>query len=281
MLFPPALLGQDMLCCPVDLRQEPILACDLGSIWSRPPDDTYAWNRWSRCRLFRMPVGLASDLLALDTEGDASFNCADVSPPPADLLADTRLQVALGTDNPYIDFRRPGDWGGIGYYRLHSQVLLLDSEATSLCMGLKAITPAGLEAGGVANGPTVLTPNFAWFYELGRGTAVQAFVGKSVHAHANWTDGLQRDVHYGLALQSPFPGFDDRPNPKAHLFLEAVGRNRFESDLSQRSPRDLDLVPGIHWRWRDACWISGGCLMPLDAWSPANLQWQLTCSWQF
>jgi hypothetical protein len=189
--------------------------------------------------------------------------------------------VALGGDDPYFDFRRPGDRGGIGFYKLQSQYLLVDRRATAIGVGLEAVTPAGWEVGGVEHGPTVLKPNLAWFYELGGGNALQGFVGKSMYAHSNWSDSPGRGIRYGLAFQRPLPGQDSDPNPRAHLFVEALGRNRFDGEQSQHSPASLELVPGIHWRWRDSSWISSGVLMPLDDFSPARLLWQVTCSWQF
>ena len=244
--------------------------------------DSQASDSWARCPLFRMPTGLSSEVLSLDdTDNDPTLGGPDVQPAGANALDDRRWQFALGSDNPYFDFRRPGDWGGIGFYRLQSQYLFVDNRAACLGLGFQAVTPAGIDAGGLQRGPTVLCPHLACFYELGGGTAIQGFVAKSVYAHSDWSDSPGRSIRYGMALERPFPGLESDPNPRAHIFLVALGRNRFDGDLSQRSSTDFDLVPGVHWRLREGSWISSGVLMPLDGLSPARLLWQLTCSWRY
>src|SRR5438270_366520 len=81
---------------------------------------------------------------------------------------------------------------------LHSQMMLLDSGTMGLSMGLQAVTPAGLEAFGLAEGPTILTPNFAWFYETSGGNVIQGFVGKNLRTRPGWSESLERDVRYGM-----------------------------------------------------------------------------------
>jgi hypothetical protein len=230
-----------------------------------------------------MPSALPSDPVGLDSESDAVPNEPDAPGVLSDRewARDGRLKVALGTDNPFFDFRRPGDPGGVGFYRLHSQVLLFDNQRTGLSMGLQAVTPAGAEADGVADGPTVLSPNFAWFHEMANGTAIQGFLGKNLRANARWPDSLERQINYGLALQRPLPGIESAPGRSVHLFLEALGRYRVDGDSSQRAPLNWDLLPGIHWRLGESWWMSGGVLMPLSAPRPEARLWQITCSWQF
>jgi hypothetical protein len=223
-----------------------------------------------------MPTGVSTDVLGMNADADDHAYAPDPNSTDS-----KQVQVALGSDNPYFDFRRPGDRGGIGFYRLHSQVVLTDSRVTGLAMGLQAVAPAGWEAGGIEHGPTVVSPNFAWFYELGGGAALRAFVGKSVFMHANWSDDLGRNVRYGVALQSPFPGLDARSSPTTHVFVEALGRNRYDGDPTPSSSSDVEIIPGVQWRWRDTTWLSSGVLMPIDGWSPARLSWQVTCSWQY
>ncbi len=220
-----------------------------------------------------MPSAYPNDPVGLELDNDPTMNEVD-----RDSMADARLKVAVGTDNPFFDFRKPGDPGGVGFYRLHSQVLLFDNQRTGLSMGLQAVTPAGLEAEGVSDGPTVLSPNFAWFHEIANGTAIQGFVGKHLRANSRWSDSLERHINCGVALQSPFPGTDSR---NAYLFLEALGRYRIEGDSSQRPSLNWDLLPGIHWRLGDNWWMSGGILMPLGLPRPEARLWQITCSWQF
>src|SRR5207248_3512802 len=124
------------------------------------------------------------------------------------------------------------------------------------------VTPAGIDVGGFEHGTTVLCPHLAWFYDIGGGTAIQGFVAKSVYAHSNWSDAPGRSIRYGIAVQRPLPGLEADPFPRAHFFVEALGRNRFDGESSQNSPADFDLVPGVHWRLRETSWISSGVLMP-------------------
>src|SRR5437763_1802148 len=86
-----------------DLRLDPVSA---GGTPIASPFRTH------RIRLFRMAPGFLSDPVGLD--GDDSL--PGDPPQPAALLADTDsgpgwLQLAVGNDNPYFDFRQPGDPG--------------------------------------------------------------------------------------------------------------------------------------------------------------------------
>jgi hypothetical protein len=273
-----AAVGQEPILLTRDLPQERVLPPNLESLLAQPVDDAFSSSPWARCPLFRMPQGISNYILNLDT--DAAPIDPNALPAAADLYRDYRYQVTLNADNPNLDFRRPYDQGGIGFYRLNSQFMLTDTQAGGVSMGFQAVTPAGLEAGGLADGPTVVSPHLAWFYDLDGGTALQGFIGKDVHARAGWSDGLQRKIRYGVALQSPFPGTDTATGRGAHFFLEALGRTRFDTDSNSHPLGNWDLVPGIQWRWHEVGWISGGILMPLDA-SIHNYLWQITCSWQF
>src|SRR5207302_168063 len=112
-----------------------------------------AAGRAPRFRLFRMMPGFLSDPPGLDS-GDDQLAPGE---PSSSLLSNkdtesvARIQVALGGDNPFFDYRWRGDPGGVGYYRMHSQLQLLDSGSTSLCLNCQAFTPAGLESGGAGD----------------------------------------------------------------------------------------------------------------------------------
>jgi hypothetical protein len=245
---------------------------------SRPSDSSSSAGRsQDRFRLFCMPSAFASNPLALDIDNDPpdESGASGASTPGDDFL-----QVSLGVDNPFFDFRRPGDPGGVGYYRLNSQLLLLDSRSAGLCLGMQAFTPAGLDADGLADGPTVLSPNFAWFYDVGDGNLLQGFVGKNLRARPGWTDTMERDIEYGLAFQRPFLRSAVPPSQNVQLFVEALGRYHFDVDQNQRSP-NLNVVPGVHWQLGDAWWVSGGVLMPVGSAHVDSRLWQVTCSWQF
>jgi hypothetical protein len=244
--------------------------------------DSSSAARDARVRLFRIPSAFPTDPLGLDSDNDSSASF-DASPSGDNSSSgDGRYRLALGTDNPYFDFRRPGDPGGVGYYKLHSQMLLFDTENTGMSVGFQAVTPAGLEADGIADGPTMLSPNVALFYELTKGTAIQGFVGNHLRANSRWTSGFGRRLQCGLALQSPFPGSEVDDYRSLHLFVEALGRYRYDGNADQRGPVNLELVPGLHWRLGESWWMSGGVLMPLGG--PMRYDgrmWQVTASWQF
>ena len=54
-------------------------------------------------------------------------------------------------------------------------------------------------------------------------------------------------------------------NQGMYLFLEALGRYRYDGDSNSSQPRVWELVPGLHWRMSDSVWMSGGVLVPLRA----------------
>jgi len=274
-------VAQSLSPDPSDLWRDPILPRGLATAGTGPPSDSSCCGRSMACRLFRMPSALPTDPVGLEADIDPVPAEAAGAPNDRDSTGDGRLKIAIGTDNPFFAFRRPGDPGGVGFYRLHSQVLLFDSEKVGLSMGLRAVTPAGLEADGVADGPTVLSPHFAWFHEVGDGTAVQGFIGKNLRANSRWSDSLERQINYGVALQRPVLGTESTPGRSVHLFLEALGRYRVDGDPSQRALPNWELLPGIHWRLGETWWMSGGIMMPLNAPRPDAHLWQITCSWQF
>src|SRR5262249_47857751 len=93
-----------------------------------PGDDGGARQRVNRIRLFGMQPGFLYGPPGLDV--DAPVLAAQTGTTTAD-DGPSWLQLSMGGDNPFFDARRPGDPGGVGYYRLHSQVQLFDSRTTS------------------------------------------------------------------------------------------------------------------------------------------------------
>ena len=134
-LFPAALRAEDF----IDWGREPILPSNL----SFDPDPG-ANSRPNRIRLFRITPGFLSDPVGLsDVDDPLSSAASDPNPTPtADATTDW-LTVTMGNDNPFFDLRRPGDPGGVGYYKVHGQVQLLDSPNTGCTVALQAVTPAG------------------------------------------------------------------------------------------------------------------------------------------
>jgi hypothetical protein len=219
-----------------------------------------------RLRLFRIQPGFLSEPIGLEPE-DA----------PADA---ERVSFAFGNDNPHFDLRRRNDPGGVGFTRATTQVLLFDSSATAVSLGLQAVTPSGLEYDGLpeGRGATVLTPALALFHALDDALALQAFVGKNLPVMNRAAAPVRADVQCGLAVQRPLAL--EGPDLLRNLFvsLGAVGQLRPERDARAV----WEVMPGLHYRMADQWWISGGVCMPLGpARADAAQQWQVTCSLQF
>jgi hypothetical protein len=232
-----------------------------------------------RCvRFFRMPSGIAGEPVGADLDNDQPPGDAGGTSPEA---PDLPVQAALYTDNPYFDFRRPGDVGGPGYYRIHTQVQLVETDTTGCTLGLQAVTPAGQENDGLADGPTVFYPNLALVQQLFDGLSFEGFVGKTMRARPGWEDHVGRSLHYGVALAHPVPGFDAPSLPQVHVFVEALGRYRIAGAESSGTPAVWELLPGLHWRMGDSWWLSGGVIVPLNAGPRETGLWQVTCSWTF
>src|SRR5262245_59721945 len=155
---------------PENNLQKPLLNFDAAT----QRDTNSPAGSAARVRLFGMPTGFLRDPFGHDS---------DDPPPPGDPMAPrasadddiTGFLVSMGNSNPYFDMRRPDDPRGLGYYKVHSQMQVLDLGRTNVSLTLQALTPAGLESGGVANGPTIVSPAFACFQDLGFGAALQGY----------------------------------------------------------------------------------------------------------
>jgi hypothetical protein len=229
-----------------------------------------------------MPTGFPSQPIGLDDNDPPTIPDEPTLPTEMD-AGPGHMQVAVGYDNPYFDFRRRSDPGGVGYYRFYSQMQCFDLGRGGCSVGLQAVSPAGLESDGVANGPTYFSPNIAWYHEFGDGSGLDGFVGKQVRAGSGWSGGLHRSrsLDYGLAFHRPLPCLDGSDSQNLFWFVEGLGRVR--PDAVQDSSRGAfwEVLPGIHWRLSDSWWLSGGVVFPVGtSRSDAGL-WQFTCSWQF
>ena len=96
---------------------------------------------------------------------------------------------------------------------------LFDSRQTSCTFNLQAVTPAGRDQDGLADGPTVVTPGLSVYQELlSDGTAFQGYIGQHVHLAPGWANGFGRSVQYAMAVQRPLID----PNTlihRAHAFI--------------------------------------------------------------
>jgi len=263
-----------------DAVQDLVAPPSLRLNFANQLEDAGSPPRPDRFQLFRMPAGFITNPVGLDSDDD------DPPPDPESATApsfpgEDRLQLILGQDNPFFDFRYPGDPGGAGYYRLHTQYQLLDSSTSGLCLGLRAVTPAGLEADGLAHGPTILSPALAWYQDLGGIASLHGYIGKNLRATNGWTDSLERSIHYGVAVQQPIPGLTSTSTGSLHFFVEALGRQRSNPDLAERPPFNWEVLPGLHWQMGENWWMSGGLLLPMGASRLETNLWQITCSWRF
>jgi hypothetical protein len=269
---------------PLDLSRDSVLplTLDFGVLTT---DTSPTTARPNQIRLFRITPGFLSDPVGL--EDDPAPLGADGLPIKAD-DGPNWVEVAIGNDNPFFDVRLPGDPGGIGYTRVHSQVQVLDLPSTSCAIGVQAVTPAGAQQGGIEDGPTVISPGFSMFHSLQDGTAFQGFVSKDLHvaSPANLTDTLShpgqldRSVQYGMAVQRPLLPQDD----SIFLFVEALGRYHYDSTTSATtaSAPTMEVLPGMHVKMSDGWWLSGGVILPVNQNRPVDAHlWQITCSFQF
>lgn len=219
----------------------------------------------------------------------AAFLCdpADVQqddepPGDADAVGSTcaggdRIGLAVGTQNPFFDVAFRGDPGGAGFFKACSQYELFDSGSAGAALGLLAVTPAGLEANGVASGPTILSPFIACFQGLGSGTFVHGFVGQDIRARARGLeDDLERRMRCGLAVGTPLVEEASGEGQGVHLFLEVLGRYRYDN-----GGFGGHVVPGLHWHRGARWWLSAGLVAHLAGASAASRLVQITCSWRF
>jgi hypothetical protein len=273
-----------LLCPAAALAQDPPLSGSVpapdwanqrswASAFDAAPDAARA--RANRIQLFRIVPGFLADPVGLESDDPADAAPASDGP--------DWLQVSLGNDNPFFDFRLPGDPGGVGYYKVHTQLQLFGTRSTSFALSLQAVTPAGLDQDGVADGPTVVSPSLCVYHELGDGTALQGFIGRHLPVNASLASGpIHRNVQYGVAVQRPL--LDTGPDNVGsfYLFVEALGRYRYDA-TDTGPPAVWEMVPGVHWRMTDNLWLSGGVLMPVNA-APTSREarlWQFTFSFQF
>jgi hypothetical protein len=230
----------------------------------------------NRIRLFWMQPGFVNELPWLDSD-DRTPEQPDPEPGP------DWISVTMGNDNPYFDFRRPGDPGGVGFARVETQVQLFDTRRTAFAFGLQAVTPLGRQSDGLADnqGPTVVTPALSLYHELDDGLAFQGFVGKNMPLMNSATQTVRRNLQYGLALHRPLS--TDAADPLSNLYVSVGALGTVRRNEPERNPLTWELLPGLHWKPSEAWWMSAGYILPVNS-SPTqapNGHWQLTCSWQY
>jgi hypothetical protein len=268
---------------PELLYTEPVtpLTAELRAALNGPLDDVPTSNGLRR-HMFRLVPWALNDSSNLETD-DALAVPGQPSDTPDD---DGNIQLVMGADNPYLNFHRRGDAGGLGYERFYGQVKWLDLGSTSFFWNVEGVTPAGGDYdGGLMQGPSIFTQTVSCFHEfMEGGPAICGFVGRSARASTESFNALpeyHRNLHYGVGLQQPLLQPDANSNQQCFLFIEAMGRNNIDSDLSATCPSGFEMLPGVHWQSGDGCWLSGGVLFPFASNRPSPGIWQLTCSFQF
>jgi len=293
--LPVLLILSVCLLAPCALRAESLEANSSLGLWDLDlahdalgvPAAATPASRGQRVRLFRIAPGFLSDPIGLQDE-DSGLPGVPSMPgsnlPSAPGQADNGpewIQFGMGNDNPNFDLRRPGDPGGVGYYRLNTQVQLLDSPTTACAFGLQAVAPAGVQFAGMPDGPTVLSPAFSVFHSVTENTAIQGFVAKNVPVSgADGSYFLQRCLQCGMAVQRPLSA--DGPEALRSVFLSVGAMGRFRPDHGSLTLLPTyDVLPGVQWHVNDSWWLSSGVLVPVGPVHTAPSQWQLTCSLQF
>jgi hypothetical protein len=258
-------LGQDLAPTfdSIDFDQDRVLSRTFATmLWSNPdPDDSSTASRSARIRMFRMLPGFISDPLGL---GGLDDDPPDPEQPPPSAGPD-HVTFGLGLDNPYLEPRWARDPGGPGYYRIYTQAQIIDAGGMCVALGLQAWTPAGIENGGVAQGPTYFTPGIGLFQDLGMGLGLHAFADEQIHGIRQTTQ-----MHCGVALQAPLSNWDTPENQTVFAFVQALGNSPY---LAQRVDRDMNwqCMPGVCWRVSDCFTLSVG----------AARQSLVTCGWQY
>ncbi len=222
------------------------------------PADSTLGMRGARIPMYRMLPGFL---------GDPVSGSEDVNEPDPDSWARSII-VNVGEDNPFFDPRGPADPGGVGFVRIFSQMQLLDNGSTSVCLGLRAWAPAGVENGGVSDGRTMLAPGVGVFQDLGNNSGLHGFVGQQLRADLR--GARYSTTECGVALHCPVPGLVEPNTCGLYLYVQALGRYGHNSPYDGRD-LDWEFVPGIHWRVSDSCWFSLN----------ASRRGMLTWAWQF
>ena len=254
-----------------DWNQQPALPPYLSALVASA-DPVNTSPRPSRVRFFGMASALPTDPLGIDQD---DFDPANPGVPLSTPGPDTEdtcdwFTVAIGNDNPNLEFRQHGDPGGVGFYRMATQLQVVDAPSSACSVGFQAFTPAGLAQGGLAYGPTTFCPNLALCQELIDGLAIHGFVGENIQLDQQLAGQFHQRIQYGLALHQPlFPETPDQPE-NVYVFVQALGRYRFDaspvsSGYYGAPAANLEILPGLHWKAGDNMWWSGGVAVPVGA----------------
>lgn len=191
------------------------------------------------------------------------------------------VTLSFGNDNPNFAFRRQGDPGGVGFFRVSSQFQLFDSAGTSCALCLNAVSPSGQENDGLpdSKGATVLMPAFSLSHAFDEGTWLLLSVGTNLTLQNPTPQPSRRDWQYGFGVYHSLATDGNGPFRNVYVSVEALGQQREMRDV--RSPVTWDVLPGLHWKPASNWTLSGAFALPMAARSDTPQQWQIICTVQF
>ena len=117
---PPSATGEPLRRAPDDLTEQPRFTFKWYSFDGKDGITPAAVSRAARLQMTGMQAGFIANPLGLDPDDDLPPGAVDLTGRPGDADNDL-IQFNLGTYNPYLDLRLPGDPGAVGYYKVHSQ----------------------------------------------------------------------------------------------------------------------------------------------------------------
>jgi hypothetical protein len=220
--------------------------------------------------LLGMPAGFLHSPAGLEDEAGGA-----TEPEAGD---DEPFRVVVGQNNPFFDFHSPLEPTGAGYYRLHTQYQMFQEQDWGACVGLRALTPAGLESNGAGKGLTVFSPTLAWYQRIEEDTILHCSIGGNIRARPGWEDSMTRSLHWGVAAQHRLFDLSADADSSLHFFLELLGNQPFYDDAHARVFGNWGVLPGLHLRCRDSWWLSTGVMLPFNM---ERGLWQFTWSCQF
>ena len=235
----------------------PAVSDDVANrlIFGAEPFQPTLTPRTPRISMFHMLPGFLSEPMTILSKGDPVVDGADSAAQDTEAGGWEGLMVSVGSYNPYFDLRRPGDPGGVGYYHLQSQLQVVELPSTSVCLGVRAWMPAGLDVGGVGDGPTTVAPGLGVFQDLGNGTGLHGYVDQNFQGACRTHGPLQ----YGMGVQCPLTPWADPADSNLYFFVEAMGNYDYVgTNYRQGRPQNWDVVPGLHWRVNDTFSMSIG-----------------------
>lgn len=245
-----------------------------------PIDSSPGRRQFPRLRLFGAPFGCASEIFARTQDDDPTGIGTDAPSDDNDPIF-ARLDVWVGNDNPYFDFQQRGLLGGNGFYRVNADYFLLDQPESCCVLHCRVVTPAGLAAGGVEHGPTIIRPGMTWSQTLSPGTSAQAFVESKLIGSPKSPTAPEQTLRYGFALQQALPDEIVPDSGDVYLFVQALGRHSSEAPSGAPAVSRWGVVPGIRWEPDETFWLSGGVMFESGRNRSDALLWQITCACRF